>query len=173
MVHTQPFKPIETVLLFVIFQLCNDSRRLPCLPQSTNSLNKTYPGSPSVDQTACPFGRIGNPWSMDHPKDQPLCLVDWLPPGTSFPPAPQHTNFRSLGDVRNPRPVVRRWCHGRRWQPQHLGRAGRFFCSSISFIYPENKLLFHQTFQVRKIEVLTYLVYVREPPAPKNSRVKQ
>ncbi len=23
------------------------------------------------------LGRIGNPWSMDHPKDQPLCLVGW------------------------------------------------------------------------------------------------
>jgi len=22
-------------------------------------------------------GRIGNPSKMDHPKDQPLCLVDW------------------------------------------------------------------------------------------------
>ena len=29
-----------------------------------------------VDQTL-PIGRIGNPCSMDHPKDQPLCLVDW------------------------------------------------------------------------------------------------
>ena len=26
-----------------------------------------------------PLGRIGNPESMDHPKDQPLCLVDWTP----------------------------------------------------------------------------------------------
>ena len=24
-----------------------------------------------------PLGRIGNPERMDHPKDQPLCLVDW------------------------------------------------------------------------------------------------
>ena len=24
-----------------------------------------------------PIGRIGNPCSMDHPKDQRLCLVDW------------------------------------------------------------------------------------------------
>ena len=28
------------------------------------------------DQTL-PLGRIGKPESMDHPKDQPLCLVDW------------------------------------------------------------------------------------------------
>ena len=30
----------------------------------------------SKDQTL-PSGRIGNPFSMDHPKDQPLCSVDW------------------------------------------------------------------------------------------------
>ena len=33
-----------------------------------------YPGSP-FGPNGLPLGRIGNPCSMDHPKDQPLCLV--------------------------------------------------------------------------------------------------
>ena len=35
-----------------------------------------YSQEVQADQTL-PLGRIGNPCSMDHPKNQPLCLVDW------------------------------------------------------------------------------------------------
>ena len=34
------------------------------------------PGSP-FGPNGLPIGRIGNPCSMDPPKGQPLCLVDW------------------------------------------------------------------------------------------------
>ena len=35
---------------------------------------KIHPGSPKTK--LCPLV-VGSPESMDHPKDQPLCLVDW------------------------------------------------------------------------------------------------
>ena len=117
----------------------------------------------------CSFGRIGNPGSMDHPKDQPLCLGRLDFPGTTFPPAPNIRIFAPLGDVRNPRPVVRRWCHGRRWQPPHLGRAGRFFVHpSVSYSW-KTSCCFTTRFRYG-----THISgFCKGPPTHKNSRVKQ
>ncbi len=36
-----------------------------------------YPQEVHLDQTACPLVGSGILYDMDHPKDQPLCLVDW------------------------------------------------------------------------------------------------
>ena len=37
----------------------------------------TYMPRKFIFNLTLPIGRIGDPESMDHPKDQPLCLVDW------------------------------------------------------------------------------------------------
>ena len=51
--------------------------RSNCIWSTLSWWRLKFPVSPSWPN-GLPIGiRIGNTWSMDHPKDQPLCLVDW------------------------------------------------------------------------------------------------
>jgi len=59
----------------------------------------TYPRKSQADQTACPVVVVGNPESMDHPKNQPLCLVGWTSRAYKIS-LPTFTQFW------NPRPCV-------------------------------------------------------------------
>ena len=77
--HVHGFDFFQVFFLFQDHFFRSEKRMNSCgslnHPQEFLSFTR-YPGSPSPP--ICPkIVRIGNPGSMDHPKDQPLCLVDW------------------------------------------------------------------------------------------------
>ena len=83
-----------------LFQFLRENSRNRSVPYLSRF---TVPGPRTqevqADQTL-PIGRIGNPESMDHPKDQPLCLVDWTPreKQTHHPKPRTDGPFRSFDD---------------------------------------------------------------------------
>ena len=77
--YSQMMIGVSSHLLSIVFRFyCHSEKVIGSLGHEKKTFDTffthVYLGSPSRPNEL-PIGRIGNPCSMDHPKNQPLCLV--------------------------------------------------------------------------------------------------
>ena len=107
---------------------------------------KIWPQEVQVDQTL-PIGRIGNPELMDHPKDQPLCLVDCtsrmtLPKGASHPETTGRSFHDSYGRARLRQNLMRKPRWSERFPTGNFGSFQRYMCrgqAKVAFYWGINE----------------------------------